>query len=381
MKYLRHYEMVMNRQKLDDDSEGLIDFYSKQNLLNFVIFNSFNSSQFIEHKEFIMIKRLQFQKKLAEIQKICNVLMNSNIDYRVLKGVSIALKYPEPYTRTMGDFDILIKPTEHDRAVSLLLGLGYKKGPETDHDICLLKEGCLKIELHYSLLNEEREPYSKELIEFVWENFVLLDTGFGEIRIPSHYWHYRYIILHMMKHLKYKGFGLRYLLDVVYYVDGYNIEVLEHISYFESIGYGWFYKAILFICNKHFGLKLEAEWKSEIDLKCIEWLEVYIAESGTYGGVNPERKVMDLHESFLGKADWSKSNMFLTLFPTREILCQHYKYAKKSIFLLPLAWTHRLIRCILRKDLMTDEKLFMIKKNKKVLREKDKMMKYLGLWK
>jgi len=379
MEYLKHYEILMNRQKLDNKDEDLLIFFSKHSLLDYVLINSFSSSQLFQNKEFIIIKKLQFQKKLAELQEICNLFMNSNIDYRVLKGVSIALKYPEPFTRTMGDFDILVDQTDHKKAMSLLFAIGYKEGLRTDHDICLLKEGCMKIELHYLLFNEKKEPYSKELMESVWENLILLNTGFGEIRIPSHHWHYKYIILHMMKHLKYKGFGLRHLLDVIYYIDGYNIEVLEYVSYFERIGYGWFYKAILFSCSKHFGLNLEAEWKSEIDLKCIEWLESYIAESGAYGGANAERRIMDVHDYFFRKGDGSNSNLLLMLFPPRERLSHHYKYARHSIFLLPLAWAHRFIRCILRKDLMTDEKFFMVTKNKKALREKDKMMKYLGL--
>jgi hypothetical protein len=81
-----------------------------------------------EHAVAIGVKEL-LERFLLEV---VNVLTQSGIDYRVLKGTAVAhLDYPDPRLRTFGDIDVLVPADDFDRAVTALVGAGCtRRTPE-----------------------------------------------------------------------------------------------------------------------------------------------------------------------------------------------------------------------------------------------------------
>lgn len=60
-----------------------------------------------------------YQERMdQELRRTCDLLEKAQIDYMPLKGAVIRSLYPEPWLRTSGDIDILVK--DADRAAKLL---------------------------------------------------------------------------------------------------------------------------------------------------------------------------------------------------------------------------------------------------------------------
>ena len=55
------------------------------------------------------------------------------IPYVVLKGLAAAVYYPEPFWRTLGDIDIMVRPEDFDAACTALLAAGYKTDDAIDN--------------------------------------------------------------------------------------------------------------------------------------------------------------------------------------------------------------------------------------------------------
>ena len=78
--------------------------------------------------------------------------------------------YPEPWMRTSCDIDILIKKNDMAKATKGLLEAGFKMGAESPHDITFITPSGSHIELHHSLIEEERVHNLDCVLSKVWEN-------------------------------------------------------------------------------------------------------------------------------------------------------------------------------------------------------------------
>ena len=90
------------------------------------------------------------------------LLAGAGIDVILLKGISYAgWLYPDPAERPMTDVDLLVRPRDHARAMTLLVGLGYRHaGPAIQrsprHHALTLKRPHAAIDLHRSPVQRGR---------------------------------------------------------------------------------------------------------------------------------------------------------------------------------------------------------------------------------
>ena len=69
---------------------------------------------------------------------------------------------------------------------------------------------------------------------------------------------------------------------------------------------------------------------------------------------------------------YKSKNFLRAYFPEQKYLALRYDYCKKSILLLPIAWVHRLIYAVIRKDFSNNSKL----PDLKYLNEHVRIIKY-----
>jgi hypothetical protein len=89
------------------------------------------------------------------------LLEGAGIDHRVLKGTGVAhLDYPDPTLRSFGDVDLLVRSSQFDDAVEVLVGVGHRRRfpePRPGFDrrfskgSCLVSPGGHEIDLHRTL--------------------------------------------------------------------------------------------------------------------------------------------------------------------------------------------------------------------------------------
>lgn len=146
-------------------------------------------------------------------EEISTAFDAEKIPYLPLKGLVIRPLYPEPWMRTAGDLDILVKQEDLERAETVLTGIGAKKIKEGSHDISYLLPPRVMIELHYRLLEDERANGAKEALDEIWEHSKLVEEGRFEYRMEDA-WFYYYHLVHAAKHFEEGTCGIRPFLDL-----------------------------------------------------------------------------------------------------------------------------------------------------------------------
>ena len=107
-----------------------------------------------------------------ELEEICRVLAEEEIEHIPLKGSVIRQYYPEPWMRTSCDIDLLVRTEKVDKAASLLQEkLHYKNEGKGPHDISLFSESGVHLELHYDTVEEGYAQNANEILSHIWEIF------------------------------------------------------------------------------------------------------------------------------------------------------------------------------------------------------------------
>lgn len=146
-----------------------------------------------------------------ERKAMSRVFQEAGIDYIWLKGAVFAARYPVPWYRTRGDLDVLVREADIPRAVALLEErLGYQKENDGSHDVPFWTKSRVHVEVHFSLIEEDRLGTCDRPLAAVWEQAQPLNGH--EYALPPELTYY-YHIAHMAKHMLNGGCGVRAVAD------------------------------------------------------------------------------------------------------------------------------------------------------------------------
>ncbi len=155
-----------------------------------------------------------YEKFNRAYEKICAVFENEKIPYIPLKGAVIRNLYPQPWLRSSCDIDILVKKEDLQRALDRFTSNdGYVIISKGIHDVTLKSEDGILFELHFALLGDKESPIYSEFIENVWDYAEPVASGKYFYRLTDEMFYY-YHIVHMAKHFRIGGCGLRPFLDL-----------------------------------------------------------------------------------------------------------------------------------------------------------------------
>ncbi len=148
------------------------------------------------------------------LEQICTALEQAQIPHIPLKGSVLRGYYPEPWLRTSGDIDVLVREEDLDAAADIFRDqLQYSIRGKSSHDISMYSPEGVHFELHYDTIDDGWASDSRKVMAHVWEyakpreeggfRYVLLDEMF-----------YFYHIAHMARHFENGGCGIRPFLDL-----------------------------------------------------------------------------------------------------------------------------------------------------------------------
>ena len=155
------------------------------------------------------------QEKISAVfERVCCILNGNQIKYIPLKGAVIRDLYPQPWMRSSCDVDILIHKSDLKATVDLLVEkAGFTLKSESQHDVVLLSEEGICLELHFKLVGDEKSPLYSDVLNTVWESAVLVSEDSYRYKLSDEIFYY-YHILHMAKHFRLGGCGIRPFLDL-----------------------------------------------------------------------------------------------------------------------------------------------------------------------
>ncbi|MBE6583642.1 MAG: hypothetical protein E7649_01485 [Ruminococcaceae bacterium] len=276
------------------------------------------------HKQ-MMLAAYRYEGQAYELARVCDLLEREKIDHIVLKGSVTRKLYPEPWMRTMSDIDILVKAEMAEGAKRALVHeLGYKLLEEGSHDVSLMSEGGVHVELHHSLTDEETGAAigdkASEMLLGVWDNAQRAGETTVRYSLSCEFFYF-YHVAHAAKHIKNGGCGIKPFIDL-YLLDANGQEHADdRRRLLERAGLYTFGESMSRLSQVWFG-------GAKPDSISLE-LEQYVLCGGVYG--TTENKI-SISQGKKGKLGYALSRVFLPY----DILKYRYPVLQKHKWLTPV---------------------------------------------
>lgn len=282
-----------------------------------------------------------------------------NIEHTVIKGVASAKYYPEPFSRIMGDTDVIVNDVE--KAKEILENNGYKcvnENAELWH--IEYQKNSMSVELHHTIHGiPEGNVQVEALFDDLYKKTETYQTVFGDVTVPSHFHNGLIMLLHMHSHFNSSGIGLRHLSDWAVFVNSFTEE--EFINIFEaklkSIGL-WRFAQMLSQASTKIGLSYNS-WMGEREEELSTFIIEDMLSGGNFGRKDKKKKAII---GFVPKDNEAESS------PVK----QYFKYGIKNIYamwpktkkykiLLPFAFIVYCFRILFR-IILGKTKIYSLKK-------------------
>ena len=391
---------AINGEKVNIDKNQYIDWesiinLSKEHKIEALVYSAIQNESkenipqnlLKSWKQDVFISGVTQQNHIKEVEGILHIFNEANIDVLVLKGLIIRDLYPNATLRTMSDSDIVVKKEDLEKSIELILSREYAEIEISPSHFVYWKPGCLPIELHWNLADEH---FFKQICQFeedMWPNVKKTNIGSAKANEMSLEDFAIFQCIHMAKHLVYRGFGIRHLIDFALLVNkrGSEINWINFLDRCKKYGIYKFVLQVMLTCNILFDMIIPKSI-TEIVNKDKSYLNEFINdifESGVHG---KQDFVSSVASEFAytadkenGKNESSFKRYMRFLFPKVENMSQRYHYAKKNKVLVPAAWIHHLIRGVCNKDYSMKDKVKFTTETVSVSQKRNDLISWLEL--
>ncbi len=305
----------------------------------------------------------RYEKINYELDRLREALSQEGIPFLPLKGSVIRLYYPEPWMRTSCDIDILIREEQVDGAAQILAEkLGYAYEKKSYHDISMMSESGVHLELHHSI-KENMEPMDTLLAD-CWS--YATPCGEYEYRFGN-----EFFLFHQLAHAAYHflrgGCGVRPFLDLYLLKQKLKWEPDMLDEMLSKAGIRRFSEAAMRLANVWFG-------DGEHDTVTAQ-MENFVLSGGVYG--TTENSIAVSQQTQKGQIGYLLHRIWLPY----ELLCGIYPTLRGRRCLQPFYEVRRWFKMLdpetrkrKKRDLATIKRLDSEKKS-----EVNRMLNELGL--
>lgn len=288
-----------------------------------------------------------------ELAELLKLFCKNKVKYMILKGYKIKQLYPAQNMRSMGDIDILIHPEDADKVKTIAASVGYCITYENIREFNCQKAPNINIEIHLDLISVKYKRLHTYYIG-CWERAVKEDECSYCMTAEDYF---IYHVVHLMKHYKGTGTGIRSFLDIYVYLKN-NKEMLNW-RYIDNelkmLDLDVFAKNCMELAEAWFGCKEKNALLKE--------MEKYVFKSGVYGS----DEHAEIYEKVLMENRWAGFVYLRILFPSIHDMSAKYHILRRHPYLLPIYWVKRLIWKILKKHKKKHPLIELAKKDDKAI--------------
>ena len=267
-----------------------------------------------------------------EIENLLKCFDKEQIYNLPMKGYFLKNDYPNPFDRSIADYDILFDINDIDSIKNIFKQNGYKFKKNDDQQYHFVKAPFMYIEMHRSLLKKDNKNYS--LLENQLEKAKVRD-GYSYSKEMTLEDYYIYMLLHSAKHFSKGGIGIRMIADEYVFYKKYSDQLNQKYlsEQFEKLGITLFEKKLRDISLKWFS--------KDSEVKDFDDVEEYILLSMTLGRVDVavmsemERRRVNTET---GRKKSRFVNFISSLFPNKTYMANNYSFVEKMPILLPYSW-------------------------------------------
>lgn len=276
-----------------------------------------------------------------DLATVTKALNENHIPYFIIKGPAVAVLFPNPKLRSMGDIDLVVHPEDREKCHNIIINSGYKCVSKQDDREWQYYKNNMELELHDRLVYDEavnekgQDEFFNDCWKYVHEG--QLDWSF----------HLLFLIFHLRKHFMNSGVGFRMFMDLAVVAAKANIDWDTLTNNLKKTGMLEFTKK----CYGFIGrwLYIYGPLIDQIDEDFFEEASQKVFTDGVFGFDNSENKT-NISVNKVRNSKYPKLSLLLLsveeCFPSWKLLSgtSTYKYLRDNKLLLPIAWIHRLYR-------------------------------------
>ena len=270
------------------------------------------------------------EKQMDALSKLFATFEENEIDYLPVKGSNMKLLYPNPAMRTMGDADVLIRMEQYEKIKPVMVQLGYEPGHEIDHEI-VWDSPALHLELHKRLIPSENADYYSYMGDG-WKHSYQVS---GHRYSLNNEIMYVFLLLHLAKHYRGGGIGLRQAIDLWVYEQKVSMDQDRLVKELKRADMLVFYQNLRKVLQCWFE-------DAQLDEKS-EFISEYLFTSGSWGTAKNKLVGQGLRKSRrLGSSRKAKAQILAeAIFPPAKTMQNRYRILVKCPWLLPAFWPVR----------------------------------------
>ncbi len=271
-----------------------------------------------------------------DIDIICGIFEAAGIDHIPLKGAVIRSLYPEPWLRTSGDIDVLVREEDLNRAVEVLNSNGFGFCKRNYHDVLFTTQNNNNyLELHFNI--KENYKQLDDTLLTVWDYATPISEGSHRFCLSKEFLVF-YHLAHMANHFYCGGCGIRSFIDFEIMLSGFEIneEILSKLLIETRLSV--FYNAVFHSAKEWF-------FKGEKHILSDE-IQRYIFDGGVYGSTKNSTLVHQ--REYKTKIGYVLSRIFP---PYKEMAVRYSILIKKPI-LTPFYYIYRIFTLLSNKKKM-----------------------------
>ena len=293
--------------------------------------NEFYKQFFRQHQLAIY----RYEQLHYDLTEVCRVLEEEKIEHIPLKGSVIRAYYPQPWMRTSCDIDILVHPTDLERAIKALVSnLLFQIDGDHYHDMSLFSQSGVHLELHYELIEDQDSVASKAVLQNFWQESEPVEGCVYQRRSWDETFYF-YHMAHTAKHFLYGGCGIRPFID---------FWILDHcISFDKEKRNDLLKKGNLFKFANTVHRLVDVWFEDAPHDDLTKEMELYVLEGGVYGNIENKVAVETVKKG--GNVRFFFSKVFLPYFA----LAHTYPILKKHPILTPFYQVRRWFGILFRK--------------------------------
>ncbi|MBQ3424397.1 MAG: nucleotidyltransferase family protein [Oscillospiraceae bacterium] len=273
----------------------------------------------------------------------------------VLKGAVCRSLYPEPEQRPSTDEDLLIPPEDFRAYHEALLACGLRllkpeEPPEEDYEVTYVDpDRDLYVELHKLPFAPDSDAYGdcNACVDGAFSRRTALRLYGESIDTLCPTDHLQYLLCHAYKHILYGGVGLRQICDICLFARRYGSEIdwARVRGSCEDLKIETLAAAFFRIGERHLAIPGPAGF-ADLDPEEGPLLQDCLA-GGLYGAEDLDRmhsSALTLDAVAADRQGRRRHGLLKALFPDAKTMSVRFPYLQKRPWLLPVAWTQRILR-------------------------------------
>lgn len=281
------------------------------------------------------------ERQMQTVEMVFHAFEEQGISYLPVKGCHLKKLYPKPELRLMGDADILIRAKEYPKVSVALQNLGYQEVSESEKDYGW-HSPALYMEIHHQLIGAS----DRDFYQYFGDGWKLAKPLSGKRYALSLEDEYIYLVMHLAKHYRNGGIGLRHVTDLWVYRRAYpNLNEAYIVKGLQEMHLVEFYQNLRRLISVWF----EAAPEDEI----TAFMTDIIFNSGAWGNTTSGKISVALrNKNATGNIITGKmKRIWNGFFPPYGIMWEKYPILKKCPVLLPVFWPVRWVTAVLfRRD-------------------------------